>query len=182
MDPAAERVIAETPIHEGRKFDFFEVTLRANDGGVLSRQAVRHPGAAVILPLLERDGEMLIVFERVERFAVGRTLWELPAGTLDPGEDPATCAARELEEETGYRASALEPIATFFTSPGMSDEVIHGFLATGLEVVGQRLEPDERLTVEPVPSERAMAMLDSGELIDAKSIVTLLLAARKGLI
>ena len=181
-DPASDRIIGEELIHKGRKFDYFEVTLRAADGGELSRQAVRYPGAAVILPILERDGERLIVFERVERFAVGKTLWELPAGTLDPGEDAATCAARELEEETGYRAASIEPIASFHASPGMSDEIIFAFAAIGLEQIGQKLEPDERLTVEPLTPDRAFGMLDSGELTDAKSMVTLLLAARRGLI
>jgi len=142
-------------------------------------EVVRHPGAVTVLPVID---EATIVLIRNDRPAVGKTLWELPAGTLEAGEDPAKCAARELTEEAGYSAGRIEPLGAFFTTPGMTDEFMRAFAAFDLTSVGQRLERDERITVETMPVARALALLDTGELQDAKSMLTLLLALRKGLL
>ena len=170
-----------TTIHRGKKFDYEEITLPAADGSVYTRQYVKHPGAVCICPILEEDGEAKIVFIRNDRFTIGGELLELPAGTLEAGEDVAACAHRELIEETGYEASSIIELGTFFTTPGMTDEVMHAFAATGLRHVGQQLEADEKIEVETVPVREAVGRLDSGALADAKSIVTLVRAMRRGL-
>ena len=133
-----------------------------------------------MLPLLN-DGEGVVLI-RNDRFALGQVLWELPAGTLEAGEDPGECAKRELEEEAGYRASRVESLGRFYTTPGMTDELMHAFIATGLVKTEQRLEQDERIQVACVPVDRALAMVDRGELMDAKSMLTLLIASRRGLL
>lgn len=161
-------------VYRGRKY---ALELLDRDGHEFA--VLRNPGSVVVLPIL--PGRQIVMI-RSERPAVGRTLWELPAGTLDPGESPDAAARRELEEETGYRAATMTPLGRFYTSPGFTDELMTAFLGTELSHVGQRLEPDERLEVQPITVEEAMSMIDSGELCDAKTIAALLLARRKGLI
>jgi len=170
-------------IHKGVKFDFEQVTFTGADGRSVRREVVRHPGAVVILPLLGLPGPSReIVMIRNQRFTLELELWELPAGTMEPPEPPADTARRELEEETGYSAGNVQPLGTFLTTPGMTDELMHAFVASDLSRVPQRLEEDERIKIEVVSVEKAFALLDSGELQDAKSMLTLLLARRKGLI
>ena len=170
-------------IYKGRKFDFEVVTFQRG-GKTVEREYVRHPGAVVIVPVLD-DGRIVLI--RNLRFGIGPSgerLWECCAGTLEPGEEPSKCAARELIEETGYEAKTLTPLAGgwFYTTPGMTDERMHAFVATGLRHVGQDLEDDESITVELVPAAKTLSMIESGELRDGKSIVALLLAERKGLL
>ncbi len=169
-------------IHRGVKFDLELVTVPGPGGATIKREVVRHPGAVVILPVLEDGGPRRIVLIRNERVSVGRPIYELPAGTLEPMEKPEECAPRELAEETGYEAATITPLGRFYTTPGVTDELMWAFVAKGLRHVGQRLEPDERLTVHPVPAPEALAMVDRGEMMDGKSIATLLLAARRGMI
>jgi ADP-ribose pyrophosphatase len=166
-------------IHRGKKFDFEVVTVQWPGGRTLEREVVRHPGAVVIVPVLE-DGRVVLI--RNDRIAAEATLYEFPAGTLEPGEAPEACARRELIEETGYEAATMEPLGWFYTTPGLTDEKMHAFAATGLRQVGQDLEEDERITVEVVSAARAMEMLDKGELVDGKSMLALLLAQRRGLL
>jgi ADP-ribose pyrophosphatase len=137
---------------------------------------VRHPGAACVLPFLGDDEVLLI---RQYRHATGGTLLEAPAGKLDPGELPEACAARELIEETGYRADRIEHLSSIWTTPGFSDEVIHLYAAFDLTHVGQRLEPDEVIELAPMSLDAALAQVFSGELRDAKTALALLLVARK---
>lgn len=177
MSPKGEREL----ICRGAKFDIERLSWVGAGGRVIRREVIRHPGAVCILPIL---GEIppRIVMIRNHRFTIDAELWELPAGTLEKGEDPAYCAARELEEETGYHARNIIPLGTFLTTPGMTDEVMHAYAATGLTHVGQKLEPDERIQPELVTASNVFTMLDRGELRDAKSIVTLILAQRRGLL
>lgn len=150
------------------------------DGGkTVRREVVRHPGAVVILPVLD-DGRVVLI--KNERPSLERAIYELPAGTMEPPEPAEACASRELVEETGYRAATIVPLGRFYTSPGMSDELMWSFLAKGLIHEGQKLEEDERVTVWPVAADRAYQMVDEGELLDGKSMLTLLLARRKGLV
>lgn len=135
------------------------------------RELIVHPGAVVILPLLDAHTVAMI---RNHRMAAGQTLWELPAGTLEPPEPPEVCAARELVEETGYRAREVRPLLSFFTSPGICTERMHAFVASGLEHVGQELEEGEAIEVEPVPMERVLAMIRENQIQDAKSVATVL--------
>jgi ADP-ribose pyrophosphatase len=121
-----------------------------------------------------------VVLIRQYRSAVGSDLWEIPAGTLDTGESPAECAARELEEETGYRAESLAPLAEFYTSPGFCDEIIYMYLAAGCTATGsQSLDDDEHIVESRTfPIDEALEMVSSGEIRDGKTIVGLNLAAQ----
>ena len=170
-------------LHHGAKFDFERVTFVGNDGREVSREIVRHPGAVVILPILEIKGqEPRVILIRNFRTTVGKELWELPAGTREPGEDPAKTAGRELLEETGYDSATMVELGRFYTSPGMSDEFMYAYVAQGLVEVGQHLEADENITVHPTALSAAFAMIERGEIQDAKSVLTLLWAQNKGLI
>lgn len=171
-----------TLIHRGKKFDFEMLRYRSASGKTIEREVVRHPGAVCILPILAEAGSDRLVMIRNRRYALGVELLEFPAGTLEKGEDPAACAGRELIEETGYRAAEVIPLGSFYTTPGMTDEVMHAFAARGLSHVGQRLEEDEQIRVELLGVEAALGLLDRGEFRDAKSMVTLMLGLRRGLV
>ena len=158
-------------VFSGVKFDVERRSVPTGDGETVMREVVVHPGAVVVLPLLD-DGRIVMI--RNHRFAVGETLWELCAGTLEEGESPAQTAARELTEETGYRAERIEPLTTFYTTPGICTERMYAFLATGLTEVGQDLEEGERIEVELVTRERAMEMVASGEVRDGKTLAAML--------
>lgn len=158
-------------IFEGVKFAVELVQIDTHGGKTVQRELVVHPGAVVILGILD-DGRILLIRNR--RFAVGQTLLELPAGTLEPGEDPAVCAGRELIEETGYEASRIEPLCRFYTSPGICTEEMHAFVATGLKHVGQALEETEQITVAPTPPEEVLAMIEHNEIRDGKTIAAVL--------
>jgi len=162
-------------LHEGRAFALYAEEARLPDGRRVELDIVRHPGAAAVVPFAAAD-EVLLIHQF--RHAAAGTIWEVPAGKLD-GEDPAVCAARELEEEAGRRAGRLEPLGAIWTTPGFTDERIHLFAAFDLEPVPQRLEADEHLEVVPTPFARALEMVWSGELSDAKSALALLHAARR---
>ena len=144
-------------------------------GHRIVRETVKHPGAVVIVPLLDRSR---IVFVRQYRRAIGRELLELPAGTLGIGERREACARRELEEETGWRARHLRRIGQFYAAPGFISEQLTVFLAQGLRGVTARPEPDE--FVEPVilSLQTALAKIRSGAICDAKSIIGILFAER----
>ncbi len=144
--------------------------------GLVSREVVRHPGAVLIVPQLDGDRLALV---RNYRVAVKQRLWELPAGTLEPGERPQIAAGRELEEETGYRAAVIEHLGDFYTSPGFCDELMRVFTAERLEFVGQRLEPHEDIEVGVVTVDEAIAMIDDGRIIDGKTIAALYLWMRR---
>jgi ADP-ribose pyrophosphatase len=174
--------VARELLVKGAKFNFERLSMQGTDGRTLTRETVRHPGAVVILPILEGAGGRQIVLIRNWRISVERWLYELPAGTLEKGEDPKDCAARELEEETGFHAATITPLSRFYTSPGLSDELMWAYAATGLTPVGQRLEVDERVTVHPTPVKTAMRMIESGEIEDGKSILALLLAKGRGML
>ena len=151
----------EGPVIRVERYDF-EI-----DGRRIRKDVVRHPGAVTIIPI-EEDGTVLLV--EVGRLAVGRMLLEFCAGKLEPGEKPLAAAARELEEEVGRRTKSLEPIASYFTSPGFCDERMHAFVATGLSPVPQRLEPGEEIeVVRMTPDEIDEAILD-GRIDDGKTI------------
>ena len=146
------------------------------NGRRVALDVVRHPGAAAVVPFLSETEVLLI---RQYRHAAGGMIYEVPAGKLDAGEQPATCAARELEEEVGQRAGRLEPLGSIWTTPGFTDERIHLFAAHELEPCPQRLEDDEVIELVPMSLDRALELIWSGELPDAKSALALLHAARR---
>ena len=138
--------------------------------GDVIREIVRHAGAVAIVPLVSST-EVLLV--KQYRFATKADLWEVPAGTLEPHESPQQCAARELEEETGYRAGEIWPVLRFFTTPGFCDELMHLFVARNLTPGRQKLDRDESLVTETFQLDRARDMIVAGEIRDAKTIVGL---------
>jgi ADP-ribose pyrophosphatase len=165
--PENDKTLLETP-----RFKVQEV-VRHNDRGQEFRKAViRHPGAVVILPFVEADAVCLI---RNFRISVQRSLLELPAGTLEPGEDPAQAAIRELREETGYRAESWHHLHTFYPSPGVLDERMHLYLARQLTYVGCERQPDEDIENVIVPWSEALRLVRTRQIDDAKTIVGLLL-------
>jgi len=140
-------------------------------GGVhAQREVVRHSGSVAILAVTD-DAQLVLV--RQYRYPVDALVWELPAGRLDPGEQPKEAAQRELEEETGLSPAQIEPLLTYFTSPGFCDEVMHLFRATALRAVPTRPDADERIDVARVSFEQASAMARRGEISDAKTLLAL---------
>ena len=168
-----------TTVHrlfEGSLFAVEVLQWADDQGRTIRREVVRHPGAVLIVPRL--DGDRLVLV-RNYRVAVDDRLWEFPAGTLEAGEPPQDAAARELREETGYRANRIEHLSDFYTSPGFCDELMRVFTADELEFVGQRLEPHEDIEVGVVDVDEALAMVDDGRIMDAKTIAALHLWVRQ---
>jgi len=173
---ASERVLAEHP-----PFDAVELTIRDPEGRERTKPMIRHRGSVVIVPLLEQPGRApRVVLVRNERVVVGERLLECPAGCMEPGESPSETAERELAEETGYRGTSLYPIGSFYTSPGLTDERMHAFVASGLMYVGQDLEADEVMTVEKVSAGELLEWIETGKIEDAKTMLTVMLAQRLG--
>ena len=159
------------------KFKVVGRDIRARSGRIVRREVIVHPGAVVLLPILEDDRFVLV---RVFRHTLDRELLELPAGTLDqPGESPQAAAERELEEETGYRAGQIAPLCEFYPSPGVMTELIRAYVATDLRKTAQRLEETEQIRVELMQPADALAAIDRGEIMDAKTIITLLTHERR---
>jgi ADP-ribose pyrophosphatase len=159
-------------VHTGRKIRVFLDRTTAPDGTEIVRDLIAHPGAVVILPVLDRDHVCLL---RNHRWVVGETLWELPAGTLEPGEDIVHAAQRELLEETGYRAESWRSLGYLYASPGVLDEKLHLFIAEGLTPGPSRPEADEDLEPVTLDFAEALAMCLDGRIKDAKTITALLL-------
>jgi ADP-ribose pyrophosphatase len=153
------------------KFRVVRETVKSPSGQQKTRDIIRHPGACVVLPLLD-DGRVCLI--RNWRFAVSQTLLELPAGTLEPPEPPEVTAERELIEETGYRAKQIQFLHAFFLSPGILDEKMHLYLATGLTAGETAREEGEEIENWLVPWDDAVAMIFRREIQDAKTIVGLL--------
>jgi len=138
--------------------------------GRVRRELVVHPGAVLILPILG-DGHVVMIHNY--RFAAGKELLELPAGTLEPPEAPIDCAARELQEETGYVASRIEAFCGFYTTPGFTDEYMHVFVATDLTRTAQQLDRTEQIRVEIMSFDDALQATVDGRIVDAKTIAAL---------
>jgi len=158
-------------LFQGRRFRVERAVQRMPDGTQHPREVVRHPGAVTVLPLLD-DGR--VCFVRNVRVAVDQTLIELPAGTLEPDEDPARTALRELAEETGYRAERIELLSTFYMSPGILDERMVLYLATSLKPGQPAPEPGEDLQPLVTTWQEAMEMARDGRIRDAKTLVGLM--------
>lgn len=162
--------------YQGRIIHVDVDTVRFPDGSSGQLEMVRHPGASAVVPLLDEPGspDPRVLLIRQFRHAADGVIWEVPAGRLDPGETPEACARRELVEETGMRAGRLERLTTIYTTPGFTDERIHLFLAGGLEEGDHRREADEFMELRPTPWSEAMRLIERGEIVDGKTLVSLL--------
>jgi ADP-ribose pyrophosphatase len=178
-DPLEERVVASRVVHRGRYLEFRVDTIARADGTTGTRDVAGHPGAISVLAL-DDDGRLLLV--RQWRSPAGRAMLEIPAGTLDVHdgvtEDPDIAARRELEEETGHRATTWRRLATFWTAPGFTSELMHLYLATGIAGADgdERLTPDEdeRLELHHLAIDEALEQVESGGITDAKTILGVL--------
>ena len=168
----AYKLLEKQVIYDRKKVRLELHQLENEETGVRhTREVCAHPGAVLILPLLDDDRVILI---RTYRYAVGKSLYELPAGTLEVGEEPMNCAGRELLEETGYLAGRLQPLMNFFTSPGILSEKMFAFAAYDLQSSRAAPEEGEDITVEPVSLKRAVEMIRTGEIQDGKTIAAIL--------
>lgn len=165
------KLIERRSVFDGRIVKLSVDTVRLPNGNVAELELIRHQGAAAVVPV---DDDRNVLLVRQYRHAAGGWLLEVPAGKLDPGESPETCALREVEEETGFSPEELIPMGWIFTTPGFTDEKIWLFAAKGLRETKQQLEDDEVLTVERFPLDEAVALATRGELRDAKSVCSLL--------
>ena len=181
----AERIVDSTVVHRGHYLEVRVETTERADGSRHRRDVVRHPGAVAVVALDEADRLLLV---RQWRQPAGRSLLEIPAGTLDRDpvtgalEDPELASRRELEEETGYRAASWEKLGTFWTAPGFASELMHLYLATDLVAAGPgRLTPDadEALELVRLPVADALAAAERGDVHDAKTLIGILLLGRR---
>ena len=167
-------------VHDGRIVKLSVDSVRFPDGTTGELEMIRHPGAAAVLPVVgsldDEDPEVLLL--RQYRYASGGYLYEVPAGLPDGPEEPwERCARRELEEETGFRAERLDPLTRIYTTPGFTDEVIHLYLASGLTEGEAKLDEDEFVEVLRFPFSEVLEMVRRGEVVDCKSVATILYAA-----
>ena len=172
------KVLRSEKKYAGKVFDLIVDEIEYPSGNKSIREVASHPGGAVVVPLLPGNE---IVLVRQFRYPIQRFVHELPAGKLNPGEDPAVCARRELEEETGYTAGHWKALTAIYTTPGFCNERLHLYLATDLRKSegGQQLEEGEAsLTVESIPLPRVIRMIEQREIVDAKTICGVLLAER----
>lgn len=167
-----EKTIDSKVIFNGKFINLQVDTVKLPDGKESGREVVIHPGAAVVAALTEQDEILLI---RQFRYPVGEVLWELPAGKLEKNEEPLECAKRELAEETGYGAREWRYISDFFTTPGFSNEVLYLYLASGLYPEKREADSEEFIELHKVPYSKAVSMISSGEIKDAKTIIGILL-------
>lgn len=166
-------------VYKGRVFDLVVDQVEYPSGNRSVREIAHHPGGSVIVPMLD-DGRVIMVKQL--RYPLGEHILELPAGKLQPGEEPIVAARRELEEETGWVAGTMDLMTSFYTSPGFCDEVLHLFLAGDLSASprGHRREEGElSMSVHMIPLPEALAMIGRGEIHDAKTVAGLLLAERR---
>ena len=168
-------VLGSEQVFKGRIFEVAVDTVREGDK-TYTREVVRHNGGAAAVAYFD-DGTVALV--RQYRHPTVRYVLELPAGKLEHGERPEECAARELEEELGVRAARLEQLSEFFTTPGFCAEKLWVFLATGLEETAVNYEEDEIIEIVRLPLTRALEMISTREIEDAKTIIGLLLAAQR---
>lgn len=171
--------VASRRVYTGRIINLDLDTVRFPDGSTGELEMIRHPGASAIVPFLSdpvgEDPQILLI--RQYRYAAEEFIYEIPAGRLDPGEEPSECARRELTEETGCTAAAIEFMYTMYTTPGFTDEKIHVFMATGLTHGEHEREADEFMELETMPLSRALELIRVGTIKDAKTALAILYAA-----
>jgi ADP-ribose pyrophosphatase len=179
----AFRRTGERLVHQGHLWKVVVADYESPEGAPFQRDVVRSPGAVGVVPLLfDAEGNPFVVLVRQWRPAFEREIWEIPAGMRDvPGEPPDVTGARELEEEVGYRPGRLALLAEMVPSPGLTDAVTHIYVATDLSPVHRQLHgpEEEHSTMAQVPFEEAIAMVERGDIADAKTCLGLLLSERR---
>lgn len=170
-----EKQISTSTVYKGRIVSIRNDIAEIKNGRQVYREVVEHPGGVAIVPLNEQ-GQVLMV--RQYRYPVERELLEIPAGKLEPGEDPLDCAVRELSEETGCTAGRIVFLGAIYPSPGFSRETLYIYLALDLESGEMHLDEDEFLSVEPVPLDSVVDMIMTNELPDGKTIIGIMKAKR----
>lgn len=171
--------LASSRLYSGRVLNLDIDLVRFPDGSEGELEMIRHSGASAVIPVLSDPGgeDPQLLLMRQYRYAAERYLYEIPAGRLDPGESPLECAIRELREETGCTAERVEPLTSIYTTPGFTDERIHLFMATGLSMGESQREADEFIEVVSFPMSEVLAMVERGDIVDAKTLVAILFAA-----
>jgi len=165
--------LGSNPVYHGRVFDVRQDQVRLPSGRVVQLDIVAHPGAVVLVPV---DAEGYVWFVRQYRHAVRKELLELPAGTLEAGEDIEACARREIREEIGMSAGKLQKIGEFYPAPGYSTECLYLFLASDLHPAPLPGDDDEFIQVERFPADQVFALAEGGSILDNKTLAALLLA------
>src|SRR5687768_7816128 len=177
MSPSAK--LSSQRVYSGRIINLDVDTVRFPNGSTGELEMIRHPGASAVVPFLgdpTGDDPQILLLKQY-RYAAEEFLYEIPAGRLDPGEEPIDGARRELMEETGCEAERIEHLYTFYTTPGFTDERIHAFVAVGLTRGESRHETDEFITVETMTLSNALGLIEKGEIKDAKTALAILYAA-----
>jgi ADP-ribose pyrophosphatase len=169
-------LVSSERLYSGRIINLDRDTVQFPDQSSGQLEMIRHPGASAVVPFLDepRAPDPRIYLIRQFRHAANGYIWEIPAGRLDPGETPATCAQRELEEEIGMSADVLARLTTIYTTPGFTDEKIHLFLAHELKKGTHKREADEFMEVQTRRWSEAMNMIRSGEMMDGKTLIALM--------
>ena len=168
-----ERQISSKEVFNGKLLHVFFDAANLPDGSTSTREWIKHPGASAVLPIFE-NGDIMLV--RQFRYPVSQIFYEVPAGTLDPGEDADSTARRELKEEAGLTCQNYEYIGHYYPCIGYSDEIIHLYVAWDIDTFEQEVYEDEFLLKERVPFREAMNMVHNGEISDGKSMVALIRA------
>ena len=154
----------------GTAFEYQQGEVLLPNGRKTFAGVIRHPGSAAVVPVLQ-DGSVVLIHQF--RHGIKDFIWEVPAGTMDPGEDPLACARRELQEECGYAGNRFEKLGEIWVAPGYSSECIHLFLATDLMVRESHPDEDECLTVHLFPFQRVLEMVERNEIREAMTIVAI---------
>ena len=165
------QVTQSTTVYSGNIVHVVHDTITLPNGRNALREVVRHPGGAAVLPI-DKNGNVVLI--RQYRHPLGCVVLEIPAGMLNAGETPQECAARELEEEAGYKTANIRPLAQISPSPGYLNERIYIFLATDLSVSEQNLDEEEFIEVEAYPLDEAVRMVFDGRIVDSKTVVAIL--------
>ena len=170
-----EKKLSSEEIFDGVAIHLFRDEILLPNGNKGVREVVRHPGAVCVIPITD-EGE--VIFVNQFRYALDRVTLEVPAGKLEKGEDPMEAALRELSEETGVTAQNIEPLDALYTSPALIDEIIYMYIATGLSQGEQHLDDDEFVNAVKIPLSEAIDMVMSGKILDAKTQLIILKAAK----